>query len=112
MPRIGKSIEEILLSRSSEKNLTSATVKPSSQGFPERQHLVNGRQSRGQRLDGQSVVSNSASSLRSHGGSLGIGLTGNISSAIKPMKRNENETITIESLMEHSRALQLHVKVN
>jgi hypothetical protein len=109
MPRIGKSIEEILLSRSAENKLQTSSLTASTGDSHGREMNDLSRQSRRQGIGGHPTLSASAISLRSQG-SGGL-ITGNISSTPKAIRRNDNEKMTIESLMEHSHALQLHVKV-
>jgi hypothetical protein len=112
MPRIGKSIEEIVLSRS----LPSRDASPGgSFSQPLQQHQNSrlppsrgshgngylGRGSRGPSPSGLSSTSSGPSPLLS---------TSQSRSSVRN-KQSENEKMTMETLMEHSHSLQLHVKV-
>lgn len=110
MPRIGKSIEEIVLSRSLPSRDSSGAVSQ-----PLQQHLPPSRGNHRNRPLGIGSRGPSPSALTSTSSSSGPPLfVSTSSSQSRPSARNkqaEQEKVSLESLMEHSHSLQLYVKV-
>lgn len=124
MPRIGKSIEEILLSRSLGVNSASSFPQSGGIGRQQQGHSAGTSMSRGEIPDQNSTTNhiNSDSRATSHGSSLVLSKTSRAQTStslrsrgsresVENLKRIESDKITMESLMDHSRLLQLQVKV-